>query len=72
MRHIVFSRKFNVNVDYIEFDGCDYSPDAEIFTGPFRSVIGLIHKALEDRPELFQSSGFAGGGTERAVVIECC
>ena len=38
----------------------------------FRSVVGLIHKALEDRPELFQSSGLPGGVTERAVLIESC
>jgi hypothetical protein len=37
----------------------------------FRLVVGLIHKALKDRPELFQSSTHAGGSTDRPVVIEC-
>src|SRR5580704_12556462 len=41
------------------------------FEGSFRSFVGAIHKAFEDRPELFQSSAHAGGGTERAGVIEC-
>ncbi len=44
----------------------------ENFAGSFRSVVGLIRKTLEDRPELFQSSVLARGGTERAIVIECC
>ncbi len=37
-----------------------------------RLVVGLIHEALEDRPELFRSLGLPCGGTERAIVIEPC
>jgi hypothetical protein len=48
--HAVPPPKFNVNIVYIELDVGDYSPVAGKFVGSFRLVVGLIYKALENRP----------------------
>ncbi len=42
----------------------------ENWHGSFRLPVRLVHKALEDRPELFQGSGLPGGVAERAVLIQ--